>query len=197
MATEDPIPYDPLNYRNLAESVVRALLEKELSGLPPEVSFEGAGVYAIYYTGMLPFYAAISSAECHAPIYVGKAIPTGGRKGTTSTAAAGGRPLYKRLKEHAKSIEQAENLSLTEFRCRYLVTVPVWIPLAERFLIEHFRPLWNTLIDGFGNHPPGAGRKGMRRPRWDILHPGRPWAKDLAPADTPEGVISLIESAKR
>ena len=33
--------------------------------------------------------------------------------------------------------------------------------------------LWNSLVDGFGNHDPGAGRYKGLRPRWDVLHPGR------------------------
>ena len=108
-----------------------------------------------------------------------------------------GMELFRRLLEHAKSIEQTRNLRLEEFKCRYLVVVPVLITLAERFLIDHFRPVWNTVIDGFGNHDPGAGRRNMRRPRWDILHPGRPWAERLNATETPEQVIALIEAAKK
>jgi hypothetical protein len=104
--------------------------------------------------------------------------------------------LHQRLVQHATSIEQAENLKLEEFRCRYLVVVPVWISLAERFLIDHFRPVWNTVVDGFGNHDPGQGRVNMRRPRWDILHPGRPWAKRLRALETPEQIVALIKAAE-
>jgi hypothetical protein len=187
-------PYDPLSYDNLARSVVGALLHNEPEPLPPAESFRGCGVYAIYYTGDLPYYAGVSATACDIPIYVGKAIPTGGRKGkrrpdTSETA------LYGRLRDHARSINQAENLSLGEFRCRYLVVVPVWITLAERFLVSHFQPLWNTTIDGFGNHAPGAGRKDMKRPRWDVVHPGRPWAGKLQAAETPAQITKLIKNA--
>lgn len=72
------------------------------------------------------------------------------------------------------------------------VVVPVWISLAERFLIEHYRPIWNTVIDGFGNHDPGMGRRNMKRPRWDILHPGREWAERLRPAETADRIISEL-----
>ena len=41
--------YDPLNYQNLAKSVVTILLEREAGPPPPGESFKGAGVYAIYY----------------------------------------------------------------------------------------------------------------------------------------------------
>lgn len=102
----------------------------------------------------------------------------------------GGRVLWSRLRQHARSIEQAENFRLEDFRCRYLVAVPVWITLAERFLIEHYRPVWNTIVDGFGNHDPGKGRHSMKRPRWDILHPGRPWAKLLQSAESPDDIMA-------
>jgi hypothetical protein len=68
--------------------------------------------------------------------------------------------------------------------------VAVWTPLAERFLIEHYHPIWNTVVDGFGNHDPGKGRHAMKRPRWDILHPGRPWAALLPPAETVEEILA-------
>ena len=41
--------YDPLDYENLARSVVDALLAATEESLPPSDTFEGTGVYAIYY----------------------------------------------------------------------------------------------------------------------------------------------------
>jgi len=171
--------YDPLSYDNLAASVVRALMEMAAEPLPPAEPFQGSGVYAIYYQGSFGPYKRIADARCDHPIYVGKAIPAGGRKAKEALAVSGGFALSRRLKEHAKSIEQADNLELSDFKCRYLVVVPVWITLAERFLVSHYQPLWNVGIDGFGDHDPGKGRRNMRRPLWDIVHPGRPWAKRL------------------
>ena len=185
--------YDPLDYDEfLARSVVTALLESASAALPPTEKFSGCGVYALYYTGTLPFYSHIASSDLDKPIYVGKAIPTGARKGSSQIDSDSSTELYRRLHDHAKSIEQAENLALVEFQARYLVVVPVWITLAERFLIEHFRPVWNTVLDGFGNHDPGSGRRAMRRPRWDIVHPGRPWAAKLQAAETAKQVVRLI-----
>lgn len=43
-------PYNPLDKRNLAESVASAMLHTPVQKLPPE-PFIGAGVYAIYYKG--------------------------------------------------------------------------------------------------------------------------------------------------
>jgi hypothetical protein len=121
---------------------------------------------------------------------VGKAVPVGARKGGKSTPK--GRELYQRLREHSENIELARNLRLEDFTCRYLVVVPVWITLAERFLVEHYQPVWNVAIDGFGNHDPGAGRRAMKRPRWDILHPGRPWADRLGAQESSEEVLERL-----
>jgi Eco29kI restriction endonuclease. len=83
-----PRPFNPLHKRNLAASIAEALLESEpvpLGTVPP---FAGSGVYAIYYTGQHPAYTALADAnrdgKWWAPIYVGKAIPQGGRKGRKS-----------------------------------------------------------------------------------------------------------------
>jgi hypothetical protein len=50
-------------------------------------------------------------------------------------------------------------------------------------------------VDGFGNHPVGKGRNAGQRPQWDILHPGRPWAKLLKAAATQEEIIARVKSA--
>lgn len=125
-------------------------------------------------------------------IYVGKAVPLGARKGGVGSLSSPRCELWNRLKQHAKSIEAAGNLRVADFTCRYLVVVPVWIPLAERFLVAHFKPLWNLAIDGFGNHDPGAGRRGMKRPCWDIVHPGRHWAEGLEAAEDADALLGRL-----
>lgn len=182
--------YDPLDYENLARSVVDALLAAAEESLPPSGMFEGAGVYAIYYHGDFEGYYTLVKTNPLPPIYVGKAEPTGSRKGGGRIAT--GRELHQRLKQHSTSIQEAQNIQLVDFTCRYLVVVPVWITLAERFLVEHYRPVWNVAIDGFGNHDPGAGRRAMKRPRWDILHPGRPWAASLTADEPFERVLQSL-----
>lgn len=179
-------PYNPLEKRRLAESIVRELLLKPPEKLPPANPFMGAGIYVIYYRGDFPLYRPITQAnkeEWKQPIYVGRAVPPGGRKGGFSEEVARGSALYKRLIEHAETIRQATNLESDHFRCRYLVVDEFWITLAESLLIETFRPLWNLVIDGFGNHDPGKGRYNSKRPYWDTLHPGRTWASRLQPSD--------------
>jgi hypothetical protein len=50
-----------------------------------------------------------------------------------------------------------------------------------------------TFVDGFGNHDPGRGRRDMKRPRWDILHPGRNWAERLRPSETAEEIAAKLK----
>lgn len=192
-----PDAFNPLNKRNLGESVAKALLVGEVSLLPPS-PFEGAGIYAIYYVGHYPSYERIAAlnrgGKFEWPIYVGKAVPPGARKGGFGLDSDPDSVLFKRLKEHAISIEQVVNLDLADFRCRFLVVDDIWIPLAESLLIESLRPVWNMQIDGFGNHDPGAGRRNQRKSPWDILHPGRPWADKLA--GTGRGVDEVKEDAE-
>jgi hypothetical protein len=193
-------PYNPLDTRHLGASVAEALLERLPQPLGQLHPFSGAGIYAIYYTGDFPLYAPIAAAnnddQWRWPIYVGKAVPSGARKG--GIGAATGRWLFNRLREHAESVSAAENLDLADFRCRYLVVEDIWIPLGESLLIAKFTPLWNRMIDGFGNHDPGAGRYMGARPRWDVLHPGRGWAAKCQPrAEVAEIVYSEIEAHLR
>ena len=175
-------PFNPLDKRNLAESIATQLISQPLSVLPPS-PFIGAGVYALYYSGDFPEYAGIkcSPTSFNVPIYVGKAVPAGTRKGGFGLGEDPGNVLQARLQDHAKSISAAINLRIEDFRCRFLVVDDIWIPLAESILIETFKPLWNQVIDGFGNHDPGAGRYNQKRSPWDVLHPGRAWADRLKP----------------
>jgi hypothetical protein len=70
-------------------------------------------------------------------------------------------------------------VKIAHFRVRFLVVTPLWITMAERFLIEHYQPIWNVCIEGFGNHDPGSGRHQGVISWWDALHPGREWAGRL------------------
>ena len=175
----NPPEFDPLDYDNLAKSCVQELMSTGPYALPLPSIFFGAGIYAIFYAGTIggfPPYARWASPAADQPIYVGKAIPAGGRRGTPIASAIATRPLHARLSEHAGSIQAATNLDPLDFVCRFLVMKPVWITLAERFVIDRYRPIWNVCIDGFGIHDPGGGRRQGEISWWDALHPGRPWA---------------------
>lgn len=194
---EEAAPYNPLSKRNLAASIVSKLLHQAPQELPPP-SFIGAGIYILYYIGTFEPYRPISDANQEErfaqPIYVGKAIPAGGRKGVEGFDTPHGHALCRRLSEHSESLKSANNLEIKDFRCRWLVVDEVFIPLGESLLISHFKPLWNVVVDGFGNHPPGGGRAKGKKPIWDVLHPGRGWAEHLEAAVTCDQVLELIKA---
>jgi hypothetical protein len=160
-------PYNPLAKENLGKSVADALLERVLGPLPPPEKFIAAGIYAIYYQGPFKLYAplveknraAAKRGLAETPIYIGKAVPAGARKGGLGLGATAGLALYNRLNEHGDSIKEAHStLNINHFRCRYFAVEDIWIPLGESILIDMFNPLWNIVLDGFGNHDPGTGR---------------------------------------
>jgi hypothetical protein len=199
-----PNIFDPLDYLNVARSVVSALLVQPAGQLPPPNAFSGGGVYAIYYSGAFPAYAPISDRDI--PIYVGKAVPAGGRLGgapmLNDDADAvdliepnPGNSLFARLRQHAASVDAARNLERADFSCRYLTVVPVWIVFAERILISRFRPIWNVWVNGFGNHHVGTTRYGQARTEWDTIHPGRQWAEHCQPCSRTEEEIFARISA--
>jgi Eco29kI-like restriction endonuclease len=194
---DESAPYNPLSKRNLAASIVSKLLHQPPEEVPIP-RFTGAGIYLFYYTGTFTAYGKIALANQKGkfaqPIYVGKAIPAGGRKGLEGFDVPHGHVLSNRINQHAESIKAAKNLSPADFRCRWLVVDEVFIPLAESLLISHFKPLWNVVVDGFGNHDPGAGRITGKKPSWDVLHPGRGWAGRLQAGTTAEEVLSRIEA---
>ncbi|WP_443111047.1 Eco29kI family restriction endonuclease [Bremerella sp. P1] len=193
-------PYNPLDKVHLGESVANAILRRPVEPLPPPEAFLGAGVYAIYYTGDFPAYRKISERNRENrfewPIYVGKAIPAGARRGGFGLNVSPGRALFGRLNEHGQSVEQAGNIDRSDFFCRYLVVDDIWIPLGEALLIQMFSPVWNTTLDGYGNHDPGRGRYNQQRSPWDVVHPGREWAMRCAEnARTSDSILEDIETA--
>jgi hypothetical protein len=175
-----------LGKTNVAETVAGQLLAEPLSSMPPSESFPGAGLYALYYLGDFPAYAPIAppaSGPGDLPIYIGRAIPPMARAGVVGLLPPTTEPvLYKRLCEHASTLNHVQNLLLRDFRCRYLVIDDIWVPLAEALMIQQYQPVWNQVLRGFGNHYPGAGRYFAPRPDWDELHPGRSWAAKQSPA---------------
>ncbi|OBK97743.1 restriction endonuclease [Mycobacterium asiaticum] len=189
-------PFNPLDMDNLGKSIATQLLVSDPTPLGAVPHFHGAGVYAIYYNGPIACYSALLTAtayDAQIPIYVGKAIPAGGRRGIAVEHGTRSRALSNRLREHARSVEAAENLDIADFTCRWLVVEPIWIPLGESVLISRFTPVWNGLLDGFGNHDPGGGRLAGVRSRWDTLHPGRSWAPKYPPrSETADNVAADV-----
>lgn len=190
LSPEGAEEFDPLNYHTIAETVAAALLRKDTDTLPPVATFPGSGVYLIYYIGKFPPYAAIKGTD--RPIYAGRAIPSGSRRGLHEIEHTRSPMLFNRLREHAQSIGAAKNLKLEDFRCRYLVVTPIWISIAESLLVAKFRPLWNSVVDGFGLHDPGPTRYNQKKSEWDTLHPGRSWEPMMQPGKSVETIEQAI-----
>ncbi|MDZ4802104.1 MAG: Eco29kI family restriction endonuclease [Bryobacteraceae bacterium] len=192
-------PYNPLDKINLGRSVAEALLTRKVEALAEASDLVGAGVYAIYYTGSFETYKPIAQPNRNGafekPVYVGKAIPRGARKGGLTFDAAKGKSLRDRLRQHAASISEAANLELADFHFRSLVVDDIWIPLGENMMIEEFKPIWNVVIDGFGNKDPGIRRATQYKSSWDVLHPGRSFAQKLAAGGiTPEALTLRLRN---
>jgi hypothetical protein len=192
--------FNPLDKIHLAESIERALLDQPCQSLPPE-RFDGAGIYALYYSGAYALYAPIAAPDCAGEaIYVGKAVPSGSRRGGFLESNPG-KALLNRLTEHAESIRANEawgvenagaHLRLADFSCKVLLLDDVWIPLGEAILISRSEPVWNRIVDGFGKHVSGKGREQGKRSLWDELHPGREWALREQEAKWSKGEIETF-----
>lgn len=196
--------FDPLDYDNLGASIARALDDRPVEPLVGLTRFDGAGIYALYYTGDHPAYAELATANEADPgswaIYIGKAEAENARKGDPQQVSKPmGAKLFSRIGKHRKSIDEATNLDPTHFQVRALTVAPTWVPLAEVVAIRMHVPVWNVIVDGLGNHDPGTGRYNGIRPRWDTLHPGRPWAPKLTerletPADIEQEVVEYLRT---
>ncbi|TAJ83837.1 MAG: Eco29kI family restriction endonuclease, partial [Gallionellaceae bacterium] len=100
--------------------------------------------------------------------------------------------LFSRLREHSRSIGIAQGLELQDFMCRFVIfedTSSDMIGTIEAALIKLNMPLWNTAVDGFGNHDPGSGRYEQAKSDWDVIHPGRAWAEKCNGAHAEKSAI--------
>lgn len=180
MADLDPIKhpgfvFDPSNPNVAGRIVGITMIAQPRKPLANIERFYGSGVYAIYYNGGFPAYRKISKRE-H-PIYVGKADPA---DPTSKAAMEQGDRLANRLNDHCRTISKATTtLRLEDFEYRALVVQTGWQTSAEDYLIDLFKPVWNSQVNicyGFGKHGDDPGTRANLRSPWDTLHPGRDWA---------------------
>jgi hypothetical protein len=187
-------------FAELVKDAIRFFNGTPVQLLPPPTQFTGVGVYALYYIGRNPLYNVYSEKnrlEYRFPIYVGKAVPRGWRQARAlieSTSESN--ELYSRLNQHKNSIKSVKDLEPEEFMCRFVIfedTSSDMISTIESSLIKINKPLWNTILDGFGNHDPGNGRYNQAKSDWDIVHRGRNFAeKCKGKPNTLESIIPKI-----
>lgn len=203
------IPFDRSKhvYKNdafseLVKDAVRFFNGTPVHTLPPPEKFLGTGVYAIYYTGNNHYYqkyALLNRLSYDYPIYVGKAVPKGWRQSRISdTTENQSNELYNRLREHSRSISAGAGIDLEHFMCRFAIFEEEgsdMISTIEASLIKINRPLWNSALDGFGNHDPGSGRYEQARSDWDVIHSGRKWADQLN--GTPNNKLDIVNNINK
>lgn len=184
-------------FQGVVEQAIRFFNATPVYPLPILERFIGSGIYRLYYTGAYASYSPLSCINQETlryPIYVGKAVPQGWRTGRTLATQT--TELYSRLRQHARSIQQAEGLAQEDFQCRFVILKDAEADLVvpvEAELIRRYQPLWNTVVDGFGNHDPGKGRYEQAPSEWDVLHPGRPWVHKLTGrAPERETIVSRV-----
>lgn len=180
----------------LVKDAIRFFNGTPVHTLPPPESFLGTGVYAIYYTGKNPVYkkyAELNRLSYSSPIYVGKAVPKGWRQARVyDNQLDQSKGLFNHLREHSRSIGIAQGLELQDVMCRFVIFEGVCsdlISTIEAALIKLNMPLWNTAVDGFGNHDPGSGRYEQAKSGWDVVHPGRAWAEKCNGTHAEESAI--------
>lgn len=173
--TTKVIPFNPLERRVLGAAIAEVLLTTPIYSLDVPFPYRGPGIYALYYSGDFAAYSKLalrnSNGQCSWPIYVGQALPGGGRRGIDVNED--GTALRSRIRKHFLSIRAANDLDPTHFKYRALVMDDTFIRLGETSLLALYKPIWNNYVDGFGNNQPGVGREASIRSRWDTLHGGR------------------------
>lgn len=132
----------------IRQQVVEKLEASPLLHLSRNIGPQASGIYALYFRRRL--------------VYIGKAS-----KGTTKSK----RTLRARLNEHCAKIDERQNITLDDMKCRYLTfNSEWWVFAAEYALMVHYKPEWNTT--GFGSKVPGVGRPGTSRvSRWNEMFP--------------------------
>ncbi|SFB61681.1 Eco29kI restriction endonuclease [Amycolatopsis marina] len=165
-----PAYFDPLSTTQL-EAIICGQFERQplLSLKDPVPTFNGSGLYAIYYVGRThPLYGKL--AHYKIPVYAGQARSHVSATGVSKREL---RPLRSRIREHRRSIEHCEGLDQVEFAVRLLLMPDVHADLGENGLRVGYQPVWNSVLKGFGSHEQGSTTRQSKRSEWDTVHQGR------------------------
>jgi hypothetical protein len=191
--------YSSTDFEELLKDTIRFFNGTPVHKLPPPEKFHGTGVYAIYYTGENKYYEEDSKKnrlQYEKPIYIGKAVPRGWRQSRNITENELSSELFGRLNEHFRSLQQVNNLNENDFNCRFIIlegSAIAMISTVEAYLIKLYSPIWNSVLDGFGNHDPGSGRYQQAKSDWDVIHSGRIWAtKCQGKANNEEDILENL-----
>lgn len=161
--------------QRLTLNLIRKLLSTGPFSLIDVPSFNGSGIYAIFYHGELPIYTPLRSVGSTCPIYIGKA-----------------ENLSARTRDHIKTIK-CTTLGIENFTFRF-VRLDDYVEQAEHKLIDLFNPVWNKFLKGFGERAGDhqtSRKTGQQVSKWDAYHPGR-----KTNADVPRDLAEIEEGLK-
>jgi len=168
MADFSPEEFDPLSTKDLTAIICRKFEEQRPHGLANLPHFTRAGLYAIYYAGTTrDLYVPLSGLLI--PLYVGSAQQHNSATGASAPTSS---PLWKRVHDHEVSIDQSD-LDISEFQVRLLLMPDVHIDLGENGLRVGYKPVWNSVLTGFGSREQGSTTRQGKQSKWDAVHPGR------------------------
>ncbi len=163
----------------LSELIERCI--KSFDRLSPRAiddeKIKGEGIYALYYTGELPLYKEyqnLNAEKLKAPIYIGTALNKQKTKGNS---------FEEKIKEQYRNIAKVSNLNPGDFYVKAMPVDSSFPSIAEAIesaLVSHYKPLWNSGLEGFASHNPGKGRTKQAPSDWDVIHPGREWVTKLS-----------------
>ena len=97
--------YDPFTYETLMAGTVLKFEQQPPYPLAGDINIEGPGIYCLIYTGEFGAYAGI--ADGNTPIYTGKAVPPGSRRGDDDEDTNSPEHCRLGFREHKRSIEAA------------------------------------------------------------------------------------------
>ncbi|EID54297.1 Eco29kI family restriction endonuclease [Saccharomonospora xinjiangensis] len=188
-----PAFFDPLSTEHLTWIICRQFEEQppvRLDTVMP--SFEGPGLYAIYYEGdSCDLYRPLSGLTI--PLYVGQSRSTNSATGRTNPST---RPLHSRVHQHRRSIIEG-GLPPEEFSVRLLAMPDVHIDLGENGLRVGYQPVWNSVLNGFGSHEQGSTTRRSSRSKWDTVHEGRSRTYGAAKHDRDELIARATEAIRQ
>ncbi|MBK7962478.1 MAG: Eco29kI family restriction endonuclease [Bdellovibrionales bacterium] len=104
---KDDEVFNPFS-QDIVDLLVKAFESCSLEQLPPEKVGKGPGVYGLFYRGEFNAYKRLAKQFRDVPIYVGKAVVPGGRKGSGTKSLNNQNYVIRRLMEHGRTISQTK-----------------------------------------------------------------------------------------
>ena len=131
----------------------------DLSGVSP-----GPGYYAV-------FFRTLSSPEYELDADSYRRVG----RGTYPVYLGSAKSLSTRTGEHIRNCRPVASIEGGHALHVAFVPTTAWEDAlyAEQVLCRQLRPVWNTVVRGWGSAWQGRSRSSQSAPDWSVLHPGR------------------------